>query len=37
MGNQPILDFLLLGQLLAARLFVRLCNLNTFEREADKT
>jgi hypothetical protein len=37
MGNPPILDFLLLGQLLAARLFVRLCDLNTGEREADKT
>ena len=37
MGNQPVLGFLLLGQLLAARLFVRLCDLNTFEREADKT
>ena len=37
MGNQPVLAFLLLGQLLAARLFVRLCDLNAFEREADKT
>ena len=37
MGNQLVLDFLLLGQFLAARLFVRLCDLNTFEREADKT
>ena len=37
MGNQPVLGFLLLSQLLTTRLFVRLCDLNTFEREADKT
>ena len=37
MGNQPVLGFLLLSQLLTTRLFVRLYDLNTLEREADKT
>ena len=37
MGNQLVLDFLLLGQFLAARLFVRLRDLNALKAEADKT
>ena len=37
MGNQLVLGFLLLGQFLAARLFVRLCDLNALKAKADKT
>ena len=37
MGNQLVLDFLLLGQFLAARLFMRLCDPNALKAEADKT
>ena len=37
MGNQPVLSFLLLSQLLTTRLFVRLCDLNALKAEANKT
>lgn len=37
MGNNDVVGFVLIGQLFATRLLVRLGNVNTHELEADKS